>query len=88
MVLATFVVAPVRPASASASIVISTAAGTGVAGYSGDGGPATSATIGGAAELAFDSAGNLYIADYGRDVVRKVTPGGTISTVAGTGNQL
>ena len=62
-----------------------TYAGTGVAGYSGDGGAATSAKLDNPLGLAFDSSGNLYIADNNNERVRKVTTGGTISTYAGTG---
>jgi hypothetical protein len=69
----------------SATGIITTVAGTGVAGSSGDGGPATSAQINLPSGLALDSAGNLYIAEQGGNRVRKVTPGGTISRVAGTG---
>ncbi len=66
--------------------VISTVAGNGTFGYSGDGGPATSAelSLAGAGSVAVDGAGNLYIADLGNNRVRKVK-GGTISTVAGNG---
>ena len=63
---------------------ITTVAGTRFAGMSGDGGPATSATLSGPAALALDSAGNLYIGDDSYQV-RKVNPGGIISHVAGTG---
>ena len=56
--------------------IISTVAGTGTVGYSGDGGDATSATLN-AAGVAVDTAGNVYIADYTFNVVRKVTVGGT-----------
>jgi len=64
---------------------ISTVAGSGVAGYSGDGAAATSAKLNGPAAVAVDSAGALYIADAGNNVIRKVTAAGTISTVAGSG---
>ena len=64
---------------------ISTFAGNGMAGYSGDGGPATMAQLNFPVSLAFDSAGNLYIADLSNNRVRMVTPGGTISTFAGNG---
>jgi len=65
--------------------IIQSIAGTGDAGYSGDGGPATQARLNVPRGLAVDSAGNLYIADTGNNVIRKVTPDGTITTVAGTG---
>ena len=64
---------------------IETFAGTGQAGYSGDGGPATGARIGGPSSIAFDRDGNLYFADLTQHVVRKVDAAGTITTVAGTG---
>ncbi len=64
---------------------ITTVAGTGVRGYTGDGGPATAATMYQPYGLAFDKAGNLYIADYFTDSVRKVAPNGIITTFAGTG---
>jgi hypothetical protein len=62
--------------------IISTVAGTGQAGFSGDGGPAKSAQIT-AHSVALDPSGNLYIA--GDFAVRKVTTAGVISTVVGTG---
>lgn len=64
---------------------ITAVAGNGTFGYSGDGGPATSAQIESAASLALDAAGNLYIADCTDNRIRKVTTTGTISTVAGNG---
>jgi uncharacterized protein (TIGR03437 family) len=64
--------------------VITTVAGNGLAGYSGDGGPATSARLNDPVGLAVDSAGNLYIADVNNSCVRKVA-NGVITTVAGNG---
>ncbi len=66
----------------AANGVISTFAGNGTLGYSGDGGQATKAQLT-PTGLALDSTGNLYIADFLNNVVRMVTPGGVISTVAG-----
>lgn len=54
-------------------------------GYRGDGGPATSAQLDYPHDAAIDAAGNVYITDTGNDRIRKVTPGGTISTFAGNG---
>jgi uncharacterized protein (TIGR03437 family) len=65
---------------------ITTVAGNGVAGYTGDGGLATNATLNYPEAIAFDSAGNYYIADEGANVIRKVNTSGMIATVAGTGN--
>ena len=67
----------------TASGTISTFAGNGTAGYSGDGGQATAAEINGPLGLAIDRTGNLYIADFNANVIRKVTPAGIISTFAG-----
>jgi uncharacterized protein (TIGR03437 family) len=64
--------------------VITTVAGGGSNGL-GDGGPATSAQLGGPGGVAVDGSGNLYIADTDNNSVRKVSPDGTISTVAGNG---
>ena len=65
--------------------VISTVAGNGNAGYGGDGGLATSAALLQPTGVALDTAGNIFIADRSNNRVRKVTPNGIISTVAGTG---
>ena len=65
---------------------ISTVAGNGTVGYSGDGGVATSAQLYSPWGIAVDSAGNLYISDTYNNRIRKVTTAGTISTVAGGGN--
>ncbi len=54
-------------------------------GFRGDGGPATSARLNGAAGVAVDEAGNIYIADAGNQRIRRVTPDGLINTVAGKG---
>ena len=61
---------------------ISTYAGDGIYGYAGDGGPATSAEIGLPTSVALDDAGDLFITDADGQI-REVSPGGTISTVAG-----
>jgi uncharacterized protein (TIGR03437 family) len=65
--------------------VISTVAGTGTSGYSGDGGPAMQAQIGGSTRLALDSVYNLYISDPTNRRVRRVTADGVIQTFAGNG---
>jgi len=65
--------------------LISTFAGNGTYGFSGDGGPATAAALSGPTGVAVDTAGNLFITDYDASRVRKVTPDGTIQTVAGNG---
>ena len=64
---------------------ITTFAGTGVAGGSGDGGPATAAQLNRPYDVAVDSAGAVYIADKDDYRVRKVAPDGIITTVAGRG---
>lgn len=69
----------------STSGIVTTVAGTGVAGYSGDNGPATSAQLNTPLGIALDAAGNLYIADGNNNRVRKVDTSGTITTFAGNG---
>ena len=54
-------------------------------GYSGDGGPATSATLNFPEQAEMDVFGNMYIADSGNNVIRKVDTNGIITTVAGNG---
>jgi hypothetical protein len=64
--------------------VITTVAGNGTFGYSGDNGPATSAALNQASGVAVDASGNVYIADTNNSVIRKVS-GGVITTFAGNG---
>jgi hypothetical protein len=70
----------------TSSGTISTYAGNGTLGYSGDGGQARDAKLNNPGGLALDSNGNLYIADTENNVVREVSPAGIISTVAGNGS--
>jgi Secretion system C-terminal sorting domain len=65
--------------------IISTVAGTGTYGFSGDGGPATAAMLNFPQQIRTDSAGNLFICDQGNQRVRKVSPVGIITTIAGDG---
>jgi Dockerin type I domain/NHL repeat len=65
--------------------IITTIAGNGTAGYAGDNGQATAAELNHPSGAAYDSAGNLYIADFSNLRVRKVAIDGTITTVAGNG---
>lgn len=65
--------------------IVTTVAGNGQEGYSGDGGLATQAKLYNPRGLAVDSEGNLYIADYSNNRIRKVNTSGIITTVAGTG---
>ena len=64
--------------------ILTTIAGNGTFGPTGDGGPATAATFGFPRHITFDPAGNLYIVDQHSDMVRKINTSGIISTVAGT----
>ncbi len=70
----------------TAALTISTFAGSGDPGFAGDDGRATQAQLTNPRFLTFDSAGNLYIADTGNNRIRRVTPGGIISTYAGNGS--
>ncbi|MBS1854741.1 MAG: hypothetical protein JST11_05200 [Acidobacteria bacterium] len=65
--------------------VISTIAGTGLPGFSGDGGPAAKAQLNAPRAVAVDGAGNVYIADTANHRVRRIDPNGVISTIAGNG---
>ncbi|MBN9559179.1 MAG: hypothetical protein J0H14_00420 [Alphaproteobacteria bacterium] len=68
------------------SWIISTVTGTGQAGYSGDGGPATEACLNNPFDVAFDRAGNLYFSDTFNHCIRRVDANtGVIGTVAGNG---
>jgi sugar lactone lactonase YvrE len=74
-----------RVRSVSPDGKIHTIAGTGVAGASGDGGPANQAQLSSPTGLALDASGNLYIADFLNHCIRKVDTAGNISRVAGDG---
>jgi VCBS repeat-containing protein len=65
--------------------IITTIAGSGTTGYSGDGGPGTSARIRSPYGVGVDATGNVYFAEISNHVIRRVTPQGIISTYAGTG---
>lgn len=67
--------------------IITTIAGTGVTGYSGDGAQATLAQLNNPTGVAVDTGGNVYIADFYNNAVRKINTSGIISTIAGTGVQ-
>ncbi len=69
----------------SAAGGLTVVAGNGTPGYSGDGGAATGAMLNTPSGVAVDAAGNLYIADFSNNRIRKVSTAGTITTVAGTG---
>ena len=69
------------------SPTITTTAVTGILGYTGNGGAATSATVADPSGLAYDPSGNLYFADARNHVVREVSNAGTITVIAGTGIQ-
>jgi sugar lactone lactonase YvrE len=68
--------------------MISTVAGSGVAGFSGDGGPATEAKLNFPADIEVAPDGTLFISDQFNHVVRKVSPDGTIATIAGVPGQI
>lgn len=67
--------------------IVTTVAGTGERGYSGDGGPATAAALHWPTALAFGPEGHLYFTDSNNHVVRRIAEDGTIETIAGTGSE-
>jgi len=73
------------PFTSNGQYYISTVVGNGSSGATGDGGQATNASLVNPMGLAYDAAGNLYISEYWGHKIRKVSPDGTISTFAGTG---
>jgi uncharacterized protein YjdB len=66
--------------------IITTIAGTGTPGYTGDGGAATLATLKSPIALTGDAAGNIYVAEFNNHVIRKISTSGIITTVAGNGS--
>ena len=75
-----------RIRTVSTAGIISTFAGNGTAGYTGDGGQATAATLNSPAGLALGASGNVYIADANNNAIRKISTAGIISTIAGGGS--
>lgn len=65
--------------------IITTIAGNGTVGFSGDGGPATAAQFAGPNTLLIDKKGNIYVCDLINNHIRKITPSGIITSIAGTG---
>jgi gliding motility-associated-like protein len=65
--------------------ILSTIGGTGVNGYSGDGGPAINANFGYPAGLSASATGDVYVADYNNNRIRKIDAAGIVTTVAGNG---
>ncbi len=65
--------------------IITTIAGSGTAGFAGDGGPATAALLNSITGLACDTLGNVFIADQGNHRIRQINTSGIISTIAGNG---
>ena len=74
-----------RVRKVSPSGIITTVAGNGTNGFSGDGGLATSASLSAPESIAVDASGNLFIGDYGNNRIRKVSTSGIITTIAGSG---
>jgi hypothetical protein len=76
-----------RVRTVTSSGIISTVAGNGMQGFSGDGGKAILAQLNSPTGVVTDAAGNLFVVDHNNNRIRQVTPAGVISTVAGTGTQ-
>jgi len=74
-----------RVRKVNTSGIISTIAGTGTPGYTGDGAPAISATLNQPINVSVSSSGEIYIADFQNNCVRKINTSGIISTITGTG---
>ena len=84
MVCASATSAIIRGTTCAGAGIISTIAGNGNPSYTGDSGPAASATLNDPGDVAIDGAGNLYIADSGNNVIRMIAPAtGVITTIAG-----
>ncbi len=74
----------IRKVTASNSVISTYAGSSSTVAFQGDGGSATSASLNGPSGVAFDSADNLYISDYGNSRIRKVNKSGKINTIAGS----
>jgi hypothetical protein len=77
---------PINPITLRSGEII-TIAGNGQTGFSGDGGPAINATLSDPQGLALDTLGNIYVAESGIALIRKINSSGTISILAGIANQ-
>jgi hypothetical protein len=80
-----FYVAIISLATNAHAQTISTFAGNGTGTLAGDGGAATAASVRYPYHVTFDGSGNMYIADWGNNAIRKITSSGIISTLAGNG---